>query len=114
MILVLIFGDLSNFVHTSSQMCKNTKIEVCSIHVSLRANDTTLLISGINSFNHLFELAVRLRIGATGWNNKKDDYKEAIRYFQKKFEDATNLRIGYPNAQGGTSTTGNVVSKSEY
>ena len=85
-------------------------LNTCSILSHSWFLNSLSLISGINSFNHLFELAVRLRIGASGWNNKKDDYKEAVKYFQKKFEDETSLRIGYPNAQGGTSTTGNVVS----
>lgn len=97
------------------------KKEFIFTSLSLEAIDNiscAILHYGINSFNHLFNLACRLRIGATkGWNITKINrakYDEAARYFQSQFLEKLNVRVGFPNPHGGSSTTGNVVSLNSF
>ena len=92
------------------------RVEFAFDVLSLEAIDQlccTILHYGLNSFQHLFKLACRIRIGCTTWNVPSalsDAYKEAEEYFKKRFYDDTKLRVNCVNPSGGTSTTGNVVS----
>ena len=74
-------------------------------------NMFTILYLGINAFNNLYEVAVRKAIGSERWNTPtelKDAKIKKAKEFQEKFLKH-DLRVGFPNPQGGTSTTGNVV-----
>ena len=79
--------------------------------IAIENIQAAILHCGLNSFNNLYEVAVRNAIGSDRWNTPSelsDARKAKIKEFQQKFLDH-GFRVGFPNPLGGTSTTGNVV-----